>query len=341
MDFKLTNKEKLVLWGLVEHPELSDVELSKKLDIKRRTLSAVKTKLKNNKMFSTIIVPDFNMLGCEILTFHYGNFNPNFKYEDRKEDAKKITECEELVYTGTTGREYFGISISKNFTEFIKKANPISIAYTQKKFFENVNIVYFPLEISSYHFLDFSGLMKMLFRLDVECEKKREQKGESVKLTKKEKKVLYALVKMPDAKTEEIVSKTGIPEYALSRIKKKLLDNGVIKILKIPSLEVLRCCELMALIHIKYKLNARNGCNHNPECIFGISSDSESVSLFLFKNYTDYRDYYDKKLEHLRKNDLITEEPDVLLFSLQKFNHFKEFSFAPLVKKLLEVDAEF
>ena len=48
MDFKLTDKEKLVLWGLVEHPELNDVELSKKLEVKRRTFSAIKTKLKNN-----------------------------------------------------------------------------------------------------------------------------------------------------------------------------------------------------------------------------------------------------------------------------------------------------
>ena len=81
MDFKLTDKEKLVLWGLVEHPELNDVELSKKLEVKRRTFSAIKTKLKNNGVFSTLIVPDFNMLGCEILTVSYGNFNPGLTFD--------------------------------------------------------------------------------------------------------------------------------------------------------------------------------------------------------------------------------------------------------------------
>jgi hypothetical protein len=97
----------------------------------------------------------------------------------------------------------------------------------------------------------------------------------------------------------------------------------------------------MALIHIIYKLDKRNGFSHTPEDIFRISSDFESISLFLFKNYTDYRNYYDRRLEYLRKNDLIDKEPDVLLFSMQNFNQFKGFSFAPLVKKLLEVDAEF
>ena len=341
MDFKLTDKEKLVLWGLVEHPELNDVELSKKLEVKRRTFSAIKTKLKNNGVFSTLIVPDFNMLGCEILTVSYGNFNPGLTFEDRKKDAEKVMGCEETVYVGTTGREYLVLSISKNFTDFRKKSNAIGIAYVQKNFVEDMHDVHFSFEISSPQFFGFSGLIKMLFNLDVECEKKYESKRESVKLTKNEKKALYALVKMPDAKTEEITSKTGIPDHTLFRIKKKLLDEGIIKIIKIPNFAFLGCCELMALIHTEYKLDKRNGFSHTPEDIFRVSSDFESVSLSLFKNYTDYRNYYDQKLEYLRKNDLIDKEPDVLLFSMQNFTQFKGVSFAPLVKKLLEVDAEF
>ena len=84
MKSKLTHKEKLVLWGLAEYPGLKDNELSKKLGIKRRTFGAVKTKLKNNRVFSTSVFPDFNALGCEILTICYGTFNPLTTFEDRK-----------------------------------------------------------------------------------------------------------------------------------------------------------------------------------------------------------------------------------------------------------------
>jgi len=100
-------------------------------------------------------------------------------------------------------------------------------------------------------------------------------------------------------------------------------------------------CEVLACIHVKYKSDKRTGYEHQAAEILRIDSDSEMVSLSLFKNYTAYKDYYDRKLEYLRSNDLIDEDPVVMLFPVEKLNAFKYFSFAPLVKKVLEVDAEF
>ena len=77
---KLTEKDKLVLWVSAEYPDLVDKGLSKKLDIKRRTFHAIKTKLKKNGVFSTLIVPDFNAIGFEILSICYGNFNPDISF---------------------------------------------------------------------------------------------------------------------------------------------------------------------------------------------------------------------------------------------------------------------
>ncbi|ODS41115.1 hypothetical protein BEH94_01050 [Candidatus Altiarchaeales archaeon WOR_SM1_SCG] len=340
MEPKLTGNEKLVLWGLLEYPGLNDIELSKKLGIRRRTVNTVKTRLKNNGVFSTLIIPDFNFLGCEILTVLYATFNPLINYEDRKEGVKKIMECEEIIHAYSTESEAFVVSISKNFTEFMKKASEILRFYEENNFIEKVTQVYFPLEISEVRFFGFSGLLKTIFKLNVEREKRDEKLSNKIRLTKRNKKVLYALVKFPDARLSEIAGITGIASHTVGRIKRKLLENGIINIFNVPNLDVLDC-EMLALIHVKYKLNKINDYENQPADVFKIRNDAESISLSLFENYIDYKDYYNRKLEHLRENNLITEKPIVHLFPVKKLNIVKNFSFAPLVKKLIGVDAGF
>ena len=152
--------------------------------------------------------------------------------------------------------------------------------------------------------------------------------------------MLYALVKMQDAKLLETAHANKIASHTVGRIKKKLLGEGIIRILRIPDLDALGF-ELLALMHVKYKLDKRDEYGHQAAEIFRISSDADSISFSLFENYTDYKNYYNRKLKYLKENGLVDEEPVVLLFPLQKMKHVKDFSFAPLVRKLLEVDAGF
>jgi len=341
MKSRLTDKEKLVLWGLAEYPDLKDNELSKKLGIKRRTFGAVKTKLKNNGLFSDLIVPDSSALGCEILTVVYGTLNPLIKFENRLDGAQMITKCEEVVYANSTDREFFIIAISKNFTEFRKKADELLRFYAQNKFLDDLTIVHFPFGITGYRFFGFSRVINAVFGLKFECEKKglHEAFG-MVRLTKKEKKVLYALLKIPGAKISDISRITGITAHTVSGVKKKLLEKKIMETHKIPNFNILNC-ELFALTHVKHKHGRGGDYVSQPMEVLRFDSGADMVSVSLFKNYTAYKDYYDRKLEYLRDNDLIDGEPKVLLFPIQKLRYVKDFSFAPLMKKVLKVDIEF
>ena len=46
--FELTAKEKLVLFGLVKYPEMTDKELSKKLSLKHSAVTSIRLRLKKN-----------------------------------------------------------------------------------------------------------------------------------------------------------------------------------------------------------------------------------------------------------------------------------------------------
>ena len=63
----LLRSEKLVLYGLVKYPLLNDRELAEQLDMKMSTLTAINNQLKENDMFYSVSVPDFSMLGNELM----------------------------------------------------------------------------------------------------------------------------------------------------------------------------------------------------------------------------------------------------------------------------------
>ena len=46
---ELTKKEKLVIYGLVRYPQLTDKELSEKLNLKHSTLTSIRHRLKENE----------------------------------------------------------------------------------------------------------------------------------------------------------------------------------------------------------------------------------------------------------------------------------------------------
>jgi len=330
------SKDKLVLWALAEYPALKDTELSRKIGIKRRTFSVIKTKLKHNGMFSNIIVPDFNALGCEVLTISYGSFNPAVTLKDMKRGLKKITECEDIVHLYSTERDFVIMSASRNLTDFRRNVGEV-FSYCRENDFlgDDVTSVNFPLEISNYNYFEFSSFIKKEFDIDAESMEKAGKVNYKKRLTRKEKIVLYTLLKMPDVKNETITAETGITTHTVGRIKKKLLQKGIIKMRKMPDLDVFGS-ELLSFMHVKYNHNTIEEYDQGTD-FFKVDSGSDSVSLNLFKNYTEFKDYYNSKFESLKRNDLIDENPSVILFPIQKLMHVKDFAFAPQMKKILGV----
>ncbi|MCK4491810.1 MAG: response regulator, partial [Candidatus Altiarchaeales archaeon] len=99
---KLTHNDKLTLYGLAQHPNASDITLSKKLGIPRTTITGIKNKLRKKQFYRKINTPNLPKLGCELLTLSYIKFNPSGIINERKTHTKKILKQPELIYAQST-----------------------------------------------------------------------------------------------------------------------------------------------------------------------------------------------------------------------------------------------
>ncbi|MBL7148074.1 MAG: PAS domain S-box protein [Nanoarchaeota archaeon] len=334
----LTHNEKLVFYGLVKYPLLNDQQLSEKLKIKRPTITAIKNKLKRQGFYLTYVIPNFELIGCELMCII------NSKIQSgggaRIEMIKKILSSPEVVYSINTDKDFLSIIISKNFVETKRLVDYVSSLYEESNI-EMPNIIYFPSTMSRIISLfDYSALLKSLFDLKIKDDIIKPLKPATRELTDNEKIILYTLTKYPNLTDSEIAAKTKISRPTVSQIKKNLINENFLKIINIPDANKLNC-ELLVYSTAKIDLKKINKQKQEiPSLIFMVNSERESSGIFIFETYTKHKIAYDKFTGLLKKEQFIIGEPTRHLFPIQQIKSQKV-DFAPLVKKIFDLKVGF
>jgi len=140
-----------------------------------------------------------------------------------------------------------------------------------------------------------------LKRYETELEKLKENGlyvDNAVKLTEKEKQVLYGLVKYPSQTDGEIARKFSIKRSTFTRIKNKLYADGIYERFRIPNFQALGF-EMMNLTYGKFnpavrfehrkKIGGAKLIMEIPEIIFVNSTDQEYFLITVSKNFTNFR----------------------------------------------------
>ncbi|MBM3309693.1 MAG: hypothetical protein FJY77_05495 [Candidatus Altiarchaeales archaeon] len=352
---KLTEREKMVLYGLVRWPNLNDIELSKKIPVKRPTITAIRNKLKREDYFSDIIAPNFEMLGCEMLVFRYGSFNPIATYEVRKKYLAEILEkFPEVFFRQTSDSQRVSISAYANFTEAMRYVEHAYMTYCKHDLLSNDGIrhIFFPLKLSKLlRFFDYSQLLKRDFRINLKDDKSPLESVfrdvERREFTENEKLVLYALVKYPELNDREIAKKVSMTRQSINKMRKKFEVEGVIKRIRIPNIKKLDY-EVLALVHFfnnpKYSMeDRREGLKHvlsYPAIVFLLVSNLESVVIGVEKTFTSLKKDYDKFLGWYKKADFIGKEPVMVVIPIEEIKEGTYGRYHQLVKKVLQIKHE-
>ncbi len=345
----LTENEKNVFYGIIRYPLLNDIELSRKFRIKRSTITAIKNKLRKEKLYSTYRVPKFSSLGCELLTVIYAKLDPMTQYKSGKFGIFRETAAiPEQVLFLATNRELMGICISENLTSFKKHIDSLIRKYHESNLIENISLVYFPFEISKLEkFFDYGPFTAGILKLAVADEQKKPVKQKARNLTHNEKIILYALVKFADLNDSEIAEKTKLPRPSVSQTRRRLVKEGLLEVINIPDITQLKC-ELLSLSHMVFssKVSAEDAkksldyLNKAPSSNFIAASDTEACIIGTYSDYTGYEAENHNSIKFFNENKIAVENRATNVFPVPQIQ-FQKLDFAPLLKKIFELDVDF
>jgi len=137
-----------------------------------------------------------------------------------------------------------------------------------------------------------------------------------LKLTSKERLVLYGLARYPGFSDIDLASHIGVDRSTIFKSKRKFRDWKLIKLLNVPSGEAVGA-EILTSVFVKYKPTApfevrtasqsyQNWTGY-PNCVSHISTDTDSISLFYSKSLTDFRVNFDPIIDEYYRQDFVED----------------------------------
>lgn len=345
----LTRKERCVLYGLVKYPQVTDKQLSEKLNLKHSTVTAIRHRLRDNEYYRSLTIPRLQNMGCNMLVVIYLNFSPLVSLDERiRITESSITVFDELFLSIGEQDKGFSLSLAENYAT-IGKINDIRTqAFGGRGILEDEypNMVVFPFEISRiYRFFDFAPLLGSSFELDVETEKEVRDYGarskENVIFNETEKNVYYMLVKYPELSDNAVGRELGVSRHTISRLRRSFEQDNLIRRINLPNLKKLGF-EILTFIHIRFDPRNPPDMDRNEAIallsdatIFMASRMFETIMLFVHSDYDAYKRERTRVMQVLKENNWVSKDPVIRTYGLNTLVFMKDFKFAPITRKVV------
>ncbi len=349
MKLDFTPAEKAVLYGLVRYPTLNDRQLSEIIKVKPSTTTAIRRRLREREVFHTKRVPMANKLGYEILVFVFGRIKPDTKKSDLKRLLKWVHDVPGIIYAFMSSESMCCIGFFKNYSEYRKLADAVWEAFGDKgpidpKSWKSVVFSFEHCKLAN--FFDFSSPLKQLFEIEEEVDFNRDLETVTDEhLSKKERIVLGGLVEYPESSDKDVAEKVGASRQAVSSMRKRFEEKGILKTLRILNLEKLGY-QMIAIGHLTFQPKApltirwdgvERTARKSP-MILWVTSSPETVAIGLMKSYDELHELRRDFLEYYAKRGFYSEEPAVSMFPVSDTEVVKDFDFSGFMDRLVKED---
>ena len=258
--FNITEKEKIILYGLVKYPKFTDKQLSKKFNIKHSTVTSIRHRLYEKEFFRSLIIPRLQNMGCQMLVATYTNFSPLIPLEERIEITDKTIEVfEEIFFSVGEQDKGFSLSLSKNYST-VGKINDIRTqTFGGRGLLEEEypSMILFPFEISRiYRFFDFSPLIKKTIKFNIDEDETFKNLAFrhvlDVDFSDTEKNVFCMIVSYPEMTDSNVGQEIGVSRHTVSRLRRRFEENNHIRKIRLPNLQKLGF-EILTFYHILFE----------------------------------------------------------------------------------------
>ncbi|MCE7735687.1 MAG: Lrp/AsnC family transcriptional regulator [Candidatus Heimdallarchaeota archaeon] len=350
---QLSQNEARVLHSLVRWPNLSDQAIHSEIGMKKSTFSSIKARLREHDYYRRYYIPNFPLIGFELLMVMHGHLNRFTTLDERMRVAgETIKAFVEDFYIVSESNKAFNLSISQNYTEYSKNQELFYQIYSENKFLtrQGMQIDAYPFEISRIRaFMDYEALVARLFGFE-SSEYNEDlliptEGVQMIKLSKAERKVLAGLVKYPEESDTLIAEKVGVSRNTVANAKRKFLKNKICFPRVVPNLEKLG---LKLLVFTHRKFNARTTMEQREEAVelvrklisphFYVSKNLDGFLISAHSSFDEYNKAFDEVMKYYLKQDYIVDEPETYQISIAEMAVLKEFEFLPITLKILGFD---
>ena len=159
---KLSKKERLVLRGLVEHPESSDKAVAEKIGASRQAVSAMRKRFEEKGILRTVRIVNLEKVGYNILALAYSLFGPKAPLKVRWPGIERIAEITPTFLNISSNPESILFAAAESYDQFYNVKNEVVKLYSGKGYLRaEPTMMLFPLsDTSPVKDFDFSGLME-------------------------------------------------------------------------------------------------------------------------------------------------------------------------------------
>ncbi|MGC9060148.1 MAG: hypothetical protein ACP5JR_02770 [Thermoplasmata archaeon] len=344
----LTEREKLVLCGLICYPDATDREIAEKFKLIPTTVTAIRRRLASSGYFRFLYIPMLNMLGHELLVISYGIFDTATPVKSRDLFFEHTKNQNPKIFAQCRNHEYWlMMGNAVNYTEAKKHIDTVEEFLSMHGVgpLHRTTHVLFPYAVSDIiSFFDFTGVAKSLgpsVRVPTPSLKEQgfsEPAYAKEVLTKKELTILYGLVNYPDAPMSTIATKIQASRQCVSKTEKELKARRLVKPVAIPNLSKLNFKYLLA-IHIQYKPHTQKTdreriaaiiCDNFPAIMF-VSGTFESFIVIPLRTFEDCA-WTRKVLSELHfSHDLLRTNPNFMVFPTEQMGCLNPLNFTTCI----------
>lgn len=115
---EMTTVEKLIYYGLIKYPELSDTNLAEKIKSSRNTIAKLKKKFFEEELIIQKRIPNLKILGFELFMCSHYKLNPRTALFQRQQFIDKIQNELNPIFFISKNLESLCFTVFNNFEEY-------------------------------------------------------------------------------------------------------------------------------------------------------------------------------------------------------------------------------
>lgn len=346
--WKFLESEMKVIIGLTEDANRTDSEIADLFGLRNGTVATIRRRLVDSGAVFYVNVPAFNKLGCEMIGFHNGAAEPSERADVRTNDYLEFCNLCPQIFEGMIGGgSVVFFTAFKNVTEYEQLMQTHSRFFTGARRVSKARLhgTQFPFSLSKGTYVpNFASIVHSFFKLDLPAPKPRIPIPAEVvtpDFSTTEKNALVAMVESPLASDREIASVVKLSRQAVTRIRNKFVEEGIITKVCIPRLYKWGF-EICAIAHAQFnmelswdkrlKTQPRDVVNQS---FLSLSKPDEAVASYLIPKFSGFSESVDNILAWYHKANAFDEKPTITLFPLERAVELRNFDYGPAVRNLL------